>query len=214
MNESVGITVQNMCYECMVIERDKTLDESKPCYECQVLAQDKAKGFPVGYCQTCADKAMLKATNYEAGKCATCLKNDEAKADDNAWNLHEDNRLGEGKCLTYDTSAEPSASDWIASVTYINPPRRREQMIEIWDENLKLIQLAVEFIDNDEPTTRSEFLPPIAQLMDGGVYEEYWELDDQRQRAREIECQWCHILTPKAFNDCQDCDKPLELNVR
>ena len=41
-----------------------------------------------------------------------------------------------------------------------------------------------------------------------------WELDDMRQRAREIECRWCHLLTPKQFNDCQDCDKPLELNVR
>ena len=216
MNESVGITVQNDCHECMVLERDKTLDTGKPCYECEVLAQDKAKGFPVGYCQTCADNAMLKACNYEAGKCATCLKNDEARADDNAWNLHEDDRLGEsGNCLTYDTSDAPSASEWVASVTYIEPPKRRAIMIEKWrEESMFLIELAVKFIDTDEPVTRSEFLPPIAQLMDGGVYEEYWELDDQRQRAREIECQWCHILTPKQFNDCQDCDKPLELNVR
>jgi hypothetical protein len=177
MNESLGISVQNMCYECMVIERDRQ------------------EGFLPMQCQSCIDDA-------------------EARADDKAWNLHEDNRLGEGHCLSYDTSDSPSASDWVSSVTYINAPRRREQMIEIWDENLKLIQLAVKFIDNDEPTTRSEFLPPIAQLVDGGVYEEYWELDDQRQRAREVKCHWCNMLTPKAFNDCQDCDKPLELNVR
>jgi hypothetical protein len=178
MNESIGISVQNNCYECMIIERDRQ------------------EGFLPMQCQDCIDTA-------------------EAKADDNAWNLHEDDRLGEsGNCLTYDTSDAPSASEWVASETYIKPPTRRAQMIEIWDDNLKLIQLAVKFIDNDEPTTRSEFLPPIAQLIDGGVYEEYWELDDQRQRAREVECQWCHILTPKQFNDCQDCDKPLELNVR
>ena len=176
--DSIGITVQNMCYECMVIERDRQ------------------EGFLPMQCQSCIDSA-------------------EAKADDNAWNLHEDDRLGEsGNCLTYDTSAEPSASDWVASVTYIKPASRRAQMIEQWDENLKLIQLAVEFIDNDEPTTRSEFLPPIAQLMDGGVYEELWELQDQRQRAREVQCHWCNLLTPKAFNDCQACDQPLELNVR
>ena len=215
MNESVGITVMNDCYECMLIARNHGLDTSKPCYECKILAQDQAKGYPAGACQTCADKAMVEASGYEAGKCATCLKNDEARADDNAWNLHEEDRLGEDDVLTYDTSDAPSASEWVASETYIKPQTRRAQMIERWDENTcKLIELAVKFIDTDEPVTRSEYLPPIAQLMDGGVYEEYWELQDMTQRAREIECQWCHILTPRQFNDCQDCDKPLELNLR
>ena len=177
MSESLGITVMNDCYECMVI------------------ARDTAEGFTFSKCQTCID-------------------NDEAKADDNAWNLHEDDRLGEGAGLSYDTSDAPSASDWTASETYIKPPIRRAIMIEKWDDNLKLIELAVKFIDNDEPVTRSEFLPPIVQLNDGGVYEEYWELQDMRQRAREIQCPWCNILTPRQFNDCQDCDKPLELNLR
>ena len=59
-----------------------------------------------------------------------------------------------------------------------------------------------------------EYKEPIVMLQDGGVYEELWELDDERQAARETECQWCHILTPKLFNDCQSCDKPLENNVR
>ena len=177
MTESLGISVQNTCYECMVIERDRQ------------------EGFLPMQCQTCIDDA-------------------EAKADDNAWNLHEDDRLGEGAGLSYDTSDAPSASDWTASETYIKPPTRRAQMIERWDDNCKLIELAVKFIDNDEPVTRSEFMPPTVQLNDGGVYEEYWELEDMRQRAREIECQWCHILTPRQFNDCQDCDKPLELNIR
>lgn len=205
----------NDCYECMVITRDHGLDTSKPCYECKVLAQDQAKGYPAGACQTCADKAMIEASGYEAGKCATCLKNDEAKADDNAWNMHEDDRLGEDDVLTYDTSDAPSASEWVASETYIKPQTRRAQMIERWDEDTcKLIELAVKFIDTDEPVTRSEYLPPIAQLMDGGVYEEYWELQDMHQRAREIQCPWCNILTPRQFNDCQDCDKPLELNLR
>lgn len=177
--ESLGISVQSTCYECMVIARDT--DE----------------GFLPMQCQTCIDDA-------------------EARADDNAWNLHEDDRLGEGRCLSIDTTDAPSASDWTASETYIKPQTRRAQMIEKWDEDnpFRLIELAVKFIDTDEPVTRSEFLPPIAQLNDGGVYEEYWELQDTRQRAREVQCPWCNILTPKQFNDCQDCDKPLELNVR
>ena len=216
MSESLGISVQNECYECMLIATNRALASTKPCYECTVLTQDHAKGYPVGACHTCADNAMVQASDYEAGKCATCLKNDEFKSDDKAWNLHEDDRLGEGKCLTYDTSDEPSASDWVSSETYIKPKGMRAQMIEKWkEESMELIELAVKFIDPDEPImTRKEFLPPIAQLMDGGEYEELWELQDTRQRAREVECQWCHILTPKVFNDCQSCDLPLESNVR
>jgi hypothetical protein len=160
-----------------------------------VIERDQQEGFLPMQCQTCIDTA-------------------EAQADDNAWNLHEDDRLGEGHCLSIDTSDAPSASEWVASETYIKPREWEAKMIEKWDDNLKLIELAVKFIDADEPVTRSEFLPPIAQLIDGGVYEELWELDDQRQRAREVQCHWCNLLTPKAFNDCQACDKPLELNVR
>jgi len=147
--------------------------------------------------------------------CMSCYETKESKSDDNAWNMHEDDRLGEGHCLSYDTSDAPSASEWVASETYIAPPKRRAIMIEKWkEESMHLIELAVKFIDNDEPVTRSEFIPPTVQLNDGGVYEEYWELQDMRQRAREIQCPWCNILTPRQFNDCQDCDKPLELNLR
>lgn len=67
---------------------------------------------------------------------------------------------------------------------------------------------------HDWTDREGEFKSPIVMLQDGGTYEELWELDDMRQRSRETECQWCHLLTPKAFNDCQACDKPLELNVR
>jgi hypothetical protein len=73
----------------------------------------------------------------------------------------------------------------------------------------------VEDISGHDWTDRDgEYKLPVVLLQDGGIYEELWELDDERQRARETECQWCHILTPKAFNDCQSCDKPLENNVR
>ena len=73
----------------------------------------------------------------------------------------------------------------------------------------------VEDISGHDWTDRDgEYKLPIVMLQDGGVYEELWELEDERQRAREVQCPWCNILTPKAFNDCQDCDKPLESNVR
>ena len=179
MTESLGITVQNTCYECMVIERDMQA------------------GFP-------------------PSKCQTCIEDTEAKADDNAWSLREQERLAEDDVLSLNTDDAPSASEWVASETYIKPREWKVKMIEKWDEDnpFHLVELAVKFIETDEPLIRNEFLPPIAQLQDGGVYEELWELDDLRQRAREIQCQWCNLLTPKAFNDCQACDKPLELNVR
>ena len=179
MSESLGISVQNDCYECMVIARDAEQD------------------LPVGKCLSCEELA-------------------EARDDDRAYNLHESDRLGEpGKCLSYDTSDEPSASEWVSSQTYIKPQTWRTKMIEKWkDESMELIELAVKFIDTDEPVmTRKEFLPPIAQLMDGGVHEELWELEDYTQAKREVTCKWCHILTPKLFNDCQSCDKPLEHNL-
>jgi hypothetical protein len=182
MSESLGISVQNDCYECMVIARDAEQD------------------LPVGKCLSCEELA-------------------EARDDDRAYNLHESDRLGEpGKCLSYDTSDEPSASDWVSSQTYVrtrNIKEKKPVFTEKWkDESMHLIELAVKFIDPDEPVvTRREFLPPIAQLIDGGIYEELWELDDYTQLQREKECQWCHILTPKIFNDCQSCDKPLENNL-
>lgn len=67
---------------------------------------------------------------------------------------------------------------------------------------------------HDWTEREGEYKLPIVFLQDGGVHEELWELDDMRQRNREVECHWCHILTPKLFNDCQSCDKPLEVNVR
>ena len=167
------------------------------CYECQVIAQSVEEGYP-------------------AGKCFTCEEEAEAREDQKAWDLHEDDRLGEGKGLSTSTADEPSASDWVSSKTFDHNRKWNASMIERWcaDNPFKLEELTVIFEEIDEPTERSEFLPPTYNISDGGEFEELWELDDMRQRARETECQWCHLLTPKAFNDCQSCDKPLELNVR
>lgn len=64
-----------------------------------------------------------------------------------------------------------------------------------------------------------EFLAPSHKLEDGldeqtAMHLSLAELDDETQRAREVECPWCHLMTPKQFNDCQDCERPLESNVR
>lgn len=167
------------------------------CYECQVIAQSVEEGYP-------------------AGKCFTCEQDEEARSDQKAWDLHEEDRLGEGKGLSTSHVDEPSASDWVSSKTVTHQRSFKTRMIERWsdDNPFHLEELRVEFIDNDEVEERSEFLPPIALLTDGGELDTLWERFDERQRAREIECHWCHILTPRAFNDCQSCDKPLELNVR
>ena len=98
------------------------------------------------------------------------------------------------------------------------------QAWEIVDEGNMQYRLTLSRIQSDpsghEWTERNgEFLVPSHKLIDGldeqlAMHLNLDELDDETQRKREIECPWCHILTPRQFNDCQDCDKPLELNVR
>lgn len=89
---------------------------------------------------------------------------------------------------------EPSGHDWTAPITRVEP--YFVYATQTWED------------------TRQEYKDPTTQLQDGGTYEELWELDDMRQRAREIQCPWCNLLTPKVFNQCQDCDGVLENNVR
>jgi hypothetical protein len=91
-------------------------------------------------------------------------------------------------------TTEPSAHDWVAPVVYLmRPAIQRDGSI-------------VEF--------RYEFKSPTTNLQDGGELDNTWEIQDYTQSQRETECPWCHLLTPKIFNECQDCDQPLERNVR
>ena len=95
---------------------------------------------------------------------------------------------------------------------------------EIVDEGNLQYRYTVSYIQSnpsghDWARREGEFLNPSHKLEDGldeqlAMHLSLDELDDMTQRNREVECPWCHILTPKQFNDCQDCDKPLELNVR
>jgi hypothetical protein len=123
-----------------------------------------------------------------------------------------------------------SASDWVASETadrkskyiitietikvdkgtYIDSEGETREYNENWyhmEERVVVTKRETDWL------IRSEFTKPTVTLQDGGVYEELWELDDERQYAREVQCPWCFILTPKLFNDCQSCDGILEHNV-
>jgi hypothetical protein len=62
---------------------------------------------------------------------------------------------------------------------------------------------------HDWTEREGEYKDSTVQLQDGGVLDTVWELDDERQRARETECKWCHLMTPKHKTECQSCDKEL-----
>lgn len=124
--------------------------------------------------------------------CTDCVDAADARLTDKVYEAASEGNL-QYKHQWF-TTTEPSGHDWTESVTYLPRPAILP--------------------DGTIQELRFEYLPPITNLQDGGVYEELWELDDMTQRARETECQWCHLLTPKMYNDCQSCDKPLESNVR
>ena len=164
------------------------------CYECMVIERDKLDGFQGG------------------SMCQTCVETKEGRDDATAHDLVDEGSMQYKHSMS--RVDEPSGSDWVASETVMGVQRWQAKMTEDWDDQCRLVAIAVEFVDKDDPwLIRKEFTPPIVQLMDGGVYEELWELEDYTQLSRERECQWCHILTPKLFNDCQSCDKPLENNL-
>ena len=126
-------------------------------------------------------------------KCYNCEQEQEAR---DAQIAHEmvDERNQIYKYQWSRIDDQPSASDWVSSVTVSR---------EILDINGKEIGYIM----------RLEFTEPTVQLVDGGVLNNLLELEDYAQTKRERLCQWCNILTPKMFNDCQVCDKPLENNL-
>ena len=125
-------------------------------------------------------------------KCYNCEQEQEARDAQIAHEIVDEGNLIYKRQWSR-TDDQPSASDWISSVTVSR---------EILDNNGKEIDYIM----------RLEFTQPIVQLVDGGVLNNLLELEDYAQTKRERLCQWCNILTPKMFNDCQVCDKPLENN--
>ena len=162
--------------------------------------------------------------------CPTCLLEKEGRDDFIAHQIvDEGNQIYKHQWTRIDDA--PSASDWVASETlqtqsmyiitivakkittgtYINKHGETMQ----WNENWYHIDETVtKTVREGGWLIRREFAVPTVSLQDGGVHEELWELDDYAQSKREVQCRWCNILTPKLFNDCQSCDKPLENNVR
>lgn len=126
-------------------------------------------------------------------KCYNCEQEQEARDAQIAHEIVDEGNLIYKRQWSR-TDDQPSASDWISSVTVSR---------EILDNNGKEIDYIM----------RLEFTQPIVQLIDGGVLNNLLELEDYAQTKRERLCQWCNILTPKMFNDCQVCDKPLENNL-
>lgn len=152
-------------------------------------------------------EAMLQARQFANSTCGDCVglteqcpacqDLNETNATTEAWELVDEGNLQYRYTLSHVT--EPSGHDWVSSVTRLLKPA------------IQLDGTLVEF--------RNEFAQPSTKLIDGLDEETILhlnlaELDDETQRAREVECPWCHLMTPKQFNDCKDCDKPLEHNVR
>lgn len=121
--------------------------------------------------------------------CGICQDTRDANDTARAWELVDEGNLQYPLTLSH-IQSDPSGHDWVSSVT-----RRADK------------------------SERHEFAPTSVKI-DDGLDEltilrlNLAELDDETQRSREIECHWCHLMTPKQFNDCQDCDMPLESNVR
>ena len=152
----------------------------------------------------------------QVDKCMNCYEDKEERDDAIAYEIVDEGNM-QYKHQWSRTDDQPSGSDWTASETYIKPQSWVARMTEKWDDDnpFHLIELSVQFEKPEEDyLTRHEFSPPIVQLVDGGVLDNLWELEDYTQYKREKQCQWCNILTPKMFNDCQSCDKPLENNTK
>ena len=152
-----------------------------------------AQSQGISVTNTCYDCALVSEYSPEL-RCLTCDEDKESRDDAIAYEIVDEGNM-QYKHQWSRTDDQPSGHDWIASVTV------RE---EILDKDGKRIDYIL----------RMEYAQPVVQLQDGGVYEELWELEDYTQYKREKQCQWCNILTPKMFNDCQSCDKPLENNTK
>lgn len=139
---------------------------------------------------TCYDCALVSEYSPEY-RCIACTEEQEGRDDNIAHEIVDEGNMQYPRQWLRIT--EPSGHDWTAPVTRVKP--YFVYVTQTWED------------------TRHEFSQPIVQLQDGGVYEELWELEDYTQRQRETQCKWCNILTPKMFNDCQVCDKPLEHNL-
>lgn len=148
-------------------------------------------------CPMCIEQEQL---------CVDCVDAADARLTDKAYALVDEGNTQYRRTWSRQDD-QPSGSDWIASETYVRPRGWFVKMTEIWSDECKLVELSVTFLETDEDLVRHEFLPPIVQLQDGGVYEELWELDDLRQYSREVQCKHCNLRVPNT-RICTSCDQP------
>ena len=125
--------------------------------------------------------------------CVDCQDLADARATEIAHNIVDDGNLQYRRQLSW-LKDVPSGHDWVSSTT--------------------VSRTIIDNEGNEDYIMREEYKLPVVMLQDGGVLDNAWELNDYMQSKREIKCPWCNLFTPKAFADCQDCDKPLEANVR
>lgn len=136
----------------------------------------------------CYDCMVLARDGSEL-QCLNCTDSKEARDSFIAHQIVDEGNMQYKDQLSF-ARPEPSGHDWVASHTVVS------SRIDEYGENVDIVE-------------RYEFAQPIVVLGDGGVYEELWELDDETQARREVECNWCHLMTPKVMLPlCQDCDKP------
>ena len=154
---------------------------------------EHAQSRGISVTNTCYDCALVSEYSPEL-RCLTCDEDKESKDDAIAYELVDEGSM-QYKHQWSRTDDQPSGHDWVASVTV--------QRVILDDDNKEI-----------DYVMRLEYTAPIVQLVDGGVLDNLWELEDYTQYQRETQCQWCNLLTPKMFPDCQSCDKPLESNVK
>ena len=152
-----------------------------------------AQSQGISVTNTCYDCALVSEYSPEL-RCLACDEDKESRDDAIAYELVDEGSM-QYKHQWSRTDDQPSGHDWVASVTV--------QRVILDDDNKEI-----------DYVMRLEYTAPIVQLVDGGVLDNLWELEDYTQYQRETQCQWCNLLTPKMFPDCQSCDKPLESNVK
>lgn len=134
--------------------------------------------------------------------CSVCLAKAElaeANQDNNAWSLHEDDRIAESKIAEHHYS-EPSQHDWVASETIRGTQGKRVIMIEEWDDACTLQLMTIKFIEPTEQWwMRDEFLAPIVQLTDR-IFDTEYEVS-----TTEVVCQDCHYVC-NASIACPNCE--------
>ena len=170
-------------------------------------------------CPQCIEQEQL---------CTDCVDQADARLTDKAYALVDEGNMQYRRNWSR-ADEQPSASDWVSSETV---SRESKYMITLelitiktgtytdsqgytrqYNENWYHMEEKVIVTRRDTNwLIRKEYTEPIVQLIDGGVVDNLWELDDLTQYNREVVCPSCHLTTPKILRTCQTCDKSIVRN--